>query len=105
MGVCLDTAHSFAAGYDLKNDYDGVFKEFDRVIGLKYLKAFHINDSKPGKGSRVDRHEHPGKGKLGIGLFKRIMNDPRFKDVPMILETPDDAIWPAEIKMLYKLQH
>ncbi|MCB5230056.1 MAG: deoxyribonuclease IV [Candidatus Cloacimonas sp.] len=88
MGVCFDTCHTFVAGYDLKDDYDGVFEEFDRIVGLDQLKVFHLNDTKKGLGSKVDRHEHIGKGELGIGAFERLMNDPRFKETPMILETP-----------------
>ncbi len=87
-GVCFDTAHVFEAGYDIKNDYEGVFREFDRVIGLEKIKAFHVNDSKTPRNSKSDRHEHIGKGKIGIGFFKKLMKDKRFKSVPMLIETP-----------------
>lgn len=88
VGVCFDTCHSFTAGYDLKNRYDAVFKEFDKVIGLARLKAFHLNDTLKVLGSRVDRHWHIGKGELGLETFKRLMRDERFMDLPMIIETP-----------------
>lgn len=87
-GVCLDTCHSYVAGYDLKNKYDEVFEEFDKIIGMERLKALHLNDTLKGLGSRVDRHWHIGKGELGVETFKRIMRDERLKDLPMIIETP-----------------
>ena len=92
LGVCFDTCHSFAAGYDIKSKegYNSTWKEFDRIIGIKNLMAFHLNDSKGDLGSRKDRHEHIGKGFLGIEAFKMLLNDPRFKDLPMVLETPKD---------------
>lgn len=90
LGVCFDTCHVFAAGYPLSpNDvYESTMREFDRVIGLKRLKLFHLNDSKKPLGSRVDRHEHIGLGCLGLAPFRFIINDPRFQRTPMILETP-----------------
>jgi deoxyribonuclease-4 len=90
VGVCLDTCHVFAAGYSLspEAEYEKTMCEFDRVIGLKRLKLFHLNDSKKPCGSRVDRHEHIGKGCLGLEPFRLIVNDPRFQKTPMILETP-----------------
>lgn len=88
VGVCLDTCHSYVAGYDIKKRYDAVFKEFDKIIGLKRLKAFHLNDTLKVLGSRVDRHWHIGKGELGLETFERLMRDERFKELPMILETP-----------------
>ena len=90
IGVCLDTCHIFAAGYDISNEYGykKTFEDFNKIIGIDRLKAFHINDSKKGLGSRVDRHEHIGKGKLGLTAFRLLLNDTRFKNVPMILETP-----------------
>lgn len=100
VGVCIDTCHAFAAGYDLAGCYDETFDEFDRTVGLGYLKAFHINDSKKPLGSRVDRHESIGRGCIGIDFFKRLMADPRFDNMPLILETPDESIWPDEITML-----
>ncbi|MSR54114.1 MAG: deoxyribonuclease IV [Gemmataceae bacterium] len=89
LGVCLDTCHVFAAGYPLSTEaeYQATFNEFDRVIGLKRLKLFHLNDSKKPFGSRVDRHEHLGKGFLGIEPFRMLVNDPHFQKSPMILET------------------
>ncbi|MBI5178695.1 MAG: deoxyribonuclease IV [Nitrospinae bacterium] len=90
VGVCLDTCHVFAAGYELRTEegYKETFKKFDKVIGLEHLKFFHINDSKKDFGSRVDRHEHIGKGFLGEKPFEFLMNDKRFAKVPMVLETP-----------------
>jgi deoxyribonuclease IV len=105
VGVCIDTCHAFAAGYDIKSPegYDLTFKEFDRIIGLKYLRGFHLNDAKKGLGSRVDRHESIGKGDLGQETFIRLMNDPRFDNIPIILETPDEEAWAEEIKWLYEV--
>lgn len=93
MGVCFDTAHAFEAGYDTVNDYEGVFKYFDDSIGLKRLKAFHINDSKTPFDSHSDRHEHIGKGEIGLSFFKKLVNDRRFRAHPMILETPMEGGW------------
>jgi deoxyribonuclease-4 len=78
-------------------------EEFDSVIGFKYLKGMHLNDAKSTLGSRVDRHESIGKGNIGLEAFRLIMNDPRFDDIPLILETPDPSIWADEIKLLYSL--
>jgi len=91
MGVCLDSCHAFAAGYDLRgpSDYHRVMDEFDAVIGLDLLKALHLNDCKKGLGLKVDRHEHLGKGTLGLEFFRLVMNDPRFRHVPKIIETPE----------------
>ncbi|HZR24801.1 MAG TPA: deoxyribonuclease IV [Vicinamibacterales bacterium] len=90
VGVCLDTCHLLAAGYDLTTPegYASTFAQFERLIGLDRLKAFHMNDSKRPLGSRVDRHEHIGKGFVGLNAFRRLVNDPRFRDLPMMLETP-----------------
>ena len=88
MTVCIDTAHIFAAGYDIVNNYENVIKEFDETVGLDLLKCFHMNDSKKELGSRVDRHEHIGKGYIGLKGFKNIMNDKRLERIPKILETP-----------------
>jgi len=92
MTVCIDTAHIFAAGYDIKNSksFNEVIKEFDEIIGLDRSKCFHINDSKKPLGSKVDRHEHIGKGFIGLEGFKNIMNDKRLTKIPKILETPKD---------------
>jgi deoxyribonuclease-4 len=90
VGVCLDTCHLLASGYDLcsPEGYASTFKQFGRLIGFDRLKAFHLNDSKRPLGSRVDRHEHIGQGHLGLEPFRRIVNDRRFRDLPMLLETP-----------------
>jgi deoxyribonuclease-4 len=90
IGVCLDTCHLLAAGYELTTDaqYAATFKQFERLIGVERLKAFHMNDSKKPLGSRVDRHEHIGAGFVGLDAFRRIVNDRRFRDLPMMLETP-----------------
>jgi deoxyribonuclease-4 len=90
VGVCIDTCHLLAAGYDICSDegYAATFREFDRLIGLDRIKVFHLNDSKKPCGSRVDRHEHIGKGCLGLEPFRRLLNDPRFARLPMLLETP-----------------
>ncbi len=105
VGVCIDTAHAFAAGYDLKSQegFDTVFREFEETIGFHYLRGMHLNDSKKGAGTRVDRHEVLGKGLLGNAPFERIMRDERFENIPLILETPDDSRWKEEIAFLYSL--
>lgn len=105
VGVCLDTAHTLAAGYDITTPegFERTFAEFDRIVGFSYLRGMHINDSKKALASRVDRHESIGKGLVGLTLFRLLMNDPRFDDLPLILETPDDEIWEEEIKLLYAL--
>lgn len=104
VGVCIDTAHSFAAGYDIKSidGFESTFNEFDRIIGFSYLKGMHINDSKKDMGTRVDRHDQIGDGFLGSDVFIRLMNDPRFDDIPLILETPDETKWKEEIEFLYR---
>lgn len=105
VGICVDSCHAFAAGYDLSNPegYESVWKHFDETIGLKYLSAMHINDSKKGLGSHVDRHESMGQGALGMEFFRLLMADPRMNDIPLILETPNPDIWSEEIKTLYSL--
>ena len=105
VGVCIDTAHAFAAGYDLRaaESFNGVFADFGQTIGLGYLKGMHLNDSKADLGSRVDRHAPLGKGKLGMEPFRLIMNDRRFDNIPLILETPDHKNWAEEIRLLYSL--
>jgi deoxyribonuclease-4 len=102
IGVCIDTCHSFAGGYDLQTleSCKAAFAELESVIGFKYLKGMHLNDSKKGLGSRVDRHHSLGQGVLGLEVFKFIMNDARFDGIPLILETIDETIWPDEIKLL-----
>ncbi len=105
VGVCLDTCHTFTAGYDLrtKEAYKQTMDEFDRIVGFEYLSGMHLNDSKPKLGSRVDRHHSLGQGELGWDTFRFIMNDNRMDDIPLILETIDDTIWAEEIAELYKL--
>ncbi len=90
LGICFDTNHAFAAGYDFRTPetYAATFEAFDRILGLHRLRVFHLNDSKRDLGSRVDRHEHIGKGFIGLEAFRLLLNDPRFADRPMILETP-----------------
>ena len=94
VGVCLDTAHVFAAGYDLVHDYDGVLSRFNDVIGIARLGLLHLNDSKAPLGSKKDRHELIGNGAIGVGAFRRIMNDERLASIPKVLETPkgDDMV-------------
>ncbi|NPA82071.1 MAG: deoxyribonuclease IV [Epsilonproteobacteria bacterium] len=103
VGVCIDTCHIFAAGYDIrdKESYEKTMKEFDEVIGFEYLKGMHINDSKSKFSSKVDRHHSIGMGELGEETFKLIMNDERLNDIPLILETIDESLWPKEIELLY----
>ena len=100
VGVCLDTCHTYTAGYDIVNDYDRVFEEFDRTVGFSYLRGIHLNDSKKPLGSRVDRHDIIGKGLLGLDFFRRFMQVVRFDGIPIILETPDERLWAEEIQLL-----
>ena len=103
VGVCLDTCHAFTSGYDIRSveGYHSTFQQFEKIIGFKFLKGMHLNDSKKDHGSRVDRHDQIADGFLGVEVFKRIMNDPRFDNIPMILETPDESRWKEEIALLY----
>ena len=103
VGVCYDTCHGFTAGYDIrtKDAFEKTFADFDRIVGFRYLKGMHLNDSKKEFESRKDRHESIGKGFIGLDAFKFIMQDPRFDDIPLILETPNSEIWAEEIEMLY----
>ena len=105
VGVCLDTAHTLAAGYEIRtrDTYEDTFRQFDEIVGFGYLRGMHINDSKKELSSRVDRHDSIGKGVMHIDLFSFIVNDPRFDDLPLILETPDETLWAEEIQMLYAL--
>ncbi|OQX70890.1 MAG: deoxyribonuclease IV [Candidatus Cloacimonas sp. 4484_275] len=105
IGVCIDTCHLFTSGYDIrtKTAFEKTFSEFDNIIGFQYLKGMHLNDSKPDLGSKIDRHESIGKGKIGIEAFSFIVNDDRFEEIPLILETPNSEIWAEEIKLLYSL--
>ena len=102
VGVCIDTQHAFAAGYDLLSEegFDEVWKYFDEVIGFEYLRGMHLNDSKKELASRVDRHETLRNGLLGANPFMRIMQDSRFDNIPLILETPDETLWAEEIEWL-----
>lgn len=90
VGICFDTCHVFAAGYDLRTEtaYQQVVAEFDRVVGLRHIRAIHLNDSKKPLGSRVDRHEHIGQGEIGLAAFRCLLNDPQLRHLPMVLETP-----------------
>lgn len=105
VGVCLDTAHTLAAGYEIRTreTFDETFKKFDEIVGFKYLQGMHINDSKKEVGTRVDRHDSIGKGVMGMDVFSFIMNDSRFDNIPLILETPDESLWAEEIKILRNL--
>ena len=105
IGVCLDTAHTLAAGYEIRTHetFDATFAKFDEIVGFRYLKGMHINDSKKELGSRVDRHDSIGKGVMGMDFFVFLMNDVRFDGIPLILETPDEGIWAEEIRLLYSL--
>jgi deoxyribonuclease-4 len=90
LGICVDTCHIFAAGYDIRDreSYEATFAELDRLIGLSWIKCFHLNDSQKELGSRVDRHAHIGQGCIGLEAFRLLVNDPRFASLPMIIETP-----------------
>ena len=105
VGVCIDTCHAFTAGYDVKSPegFKKTFREFGEIIGFEYLKGMHLNDSKKDFGTRVDRHENIGTGFLGEDTFGILMNDSRFDNLPLILETPEESLWEAEIKKLYSL--
>lgn len=106
VGVCIDTCHAFAAGYDLSSadGYDRTWTDFDNIIGFKYLKGMHLNDTKKGLGSKVDRHESIGKGMIGESFFHKLMNDPRMDNIPIILETPNEELWADEIAFMYSLE-
>ncbi len=107
IGVCLDTCHASASGYDIRTPeaFDRTLAELDSIIGLHYVKGVHLNDAKSEFGSRVDRHHSIGEGTLGLEPFAYIMNSPRFENMPLILETIDDAKWPDEIRLLYDFAH
>ena len=100
VGVCIDTCHALTAGYNLPDCYKQTWEEFDTIIGASYLKAIHLNDSKKPLGSRVDRHDNLGLGFLGVDFFSKFINDPRFDNMPIILETPDESKWAEEIVLL-----
>jgi deoxyribonuclease-4 len=103
VGVCIDTCHAFAAGYDLRTDMacEATFAEFDRTVSMKYLRGLHLNDAMKPLGSRVDRHASLGRGEIGGECFRYIARDKRFDGIPAILETPDESKWAEEIAMLY----
>jgi deoxyribonuclease-4 len=105
VGVCIDTCHAYTSGYNIKSPegYTETFNMFDKIIGFKYLRGMHINDSKKELATRVDRHDNIGKGFLGEDVFRMLMNDRRLDNMPLILETPDESLWEAEIKNLYAL--
>jgi len=105
IGVCLDTCHTYSAGYDIKSSegYSKTMDEFEKKVGFKYLSGIHLNDSKTPFSSRKDRHESIGKGSLGLEFFKRFVNDSRFDDIPIVLETIDETIWKQEIELLYSM--
>ena len=106
IGVCIDTCHAFAAGYDLRSPqaYERTMSEFDRAIGYKFLSGMHLNDTKNELGVRKDRHESLGRGFLGLAAFENIMNDPNIDEIPLILETIDDSLWVEEIALLRSMQ-
>jgi deoxyribonuclease-4 len=101
MGVCLDTCHIYAAGYDIKDDYQQVMAHFDEVLGFDLLKGMHLNDSKSTLGQKLDRHNSLGEGHLGWEVFRQLMLDSRFDNIPLVLETIDSDRWPEEISRLY----
>lgn len=105
IGVCIDTCHAFAAGYDFvsRESYEKTWDLFDKIIGFDKLKGMHLNDAKKPLNSKVDRHESIGKGQLGLGAFRQIMADKRLENIPMILETPNNDIWAEEISLLKSL--
>jgi deoxyribonuclease-4 len=105
IGICIDTCHAYTAGYNIKSPegYVDTFNIFDKIIGFKYLRGMHINDSKKELATRVDRHDNIGKGFLGEDVFRMLMNDVRFDDIPLILETPEESLWEEEIRNLYSL--
>jgi deoxyribonuclease IV len=105
VGVCIDTCHAYTSGYNIKSPegYTETFDMFEKIIGFKYLRGMHINDSKKELATRVDRHDNIGKGYLGEDVFRMLMNDRRLDNMPLILETPDESLWEAEIKNLYSL--
>lgn len=102
VGVCIDTCHLFASGYDFRTEetYNQMWKAFDEIVGKQYLKAMHLNDAKKQLGSRVDRHESIGLGEIGNDAFRMLVNDTRTDNIPLILETPDELLWPTEISNL-----
>ena len=104
VGICLDTCHTYTAGYDVENDYDKVFDEFEKEVGFECLRGTHLNDSKKELGSHVDRHDNIGQGLIGSAFFERLMKDSRFDNMPLILETPDESKWAEEIAWLRSVE-
>lgn len=102
IGVCIDTCHAYSAGYDMASSegYERFWDDFSSIIGMQYLKGMHINDDLRTLGSRIDRHASIGQGTMGRDFFKRLVNDKRLDDIPLILETPDETLWPEEIAWL-----
>ncbi|WP_067866005.1 deoxyribonuclease IV [Neptuniibacter marinus] len=102
VGVCIDTCHMFAAGYDIRSldSCADVFEQFEKIVGFQYLKGMHLNDSKGKLGSRLDRHHSLGQGEIGLDVFRFIMQDDRFRGIPLVLETIDETIWQDEIQLL-----
>ena len=105
VGVCIDTAHTLASGYEIRTTegFTDTFRKFEEVIGFHYLRGIHLNDSKKELCTRVDRHDSVGKGVMGMELFRMLMQDSRFDNIPIILETPDESLWAEEIRLLYAL--
>lgn len=105
VGVCIDTAHTLASGYEIRTaeGFADTFRMFEEVIGFHYLRGIHLNDSKKELSTRVDRHDSVGKGVMGMELFRMLMQDSRFDNIPIILETPDESLWAEEIRLLYAL--
>ena len=105
VGVCIDTCHGYAAGYDFKtpDGYEKTWSDFERLIGFEFLMGMHLNDSKSKLGGKLDRHDSIGKGELGWETFTRLMKDPRLDNIPLILETIDETIWKDEIRQLQEL--
>lgn len=103
VGVCIDTCHAYTSGYDFVDDYERTWKQFDDAVGMEYLCGMHLNDTIKVLGSKVDRHASIGAGNLSDKFWKRLMNDPRVDNMPLILETPDEEIWGSEINKLYAM--
>ena len=105
VGVCIDTAHTLASGYEIRTaeGFADTFRKFEEVIGFHYLRGIHLNDSKKELSTRVDRHDSVGKGVMGMELFRMLMQDSRFDNIPIMLETPDESLWAEEIRLLYAL--
>jgi deoxyribonuclease IV len=105
IGICLDTCHTYSAGYDIRSadGYEETMRTFDRIVGLHYLKAIHLNDSKKVAGSRVDRHENIGRGTLGLETFRLMMQDDRLDHLPIIMETPEESLWAEDIRLLKRM--